>query len=164
MRPLREAALERVRSGECTLEEVDRVLGGAEEDSPVADPASSHILLVDDDGVTRAIARKVLEKHGFRVSEAGDGVAALEKLRGTGDIKLMVLDLDMPRLGGAEVLDQVRKSVATAGLPVIVLTGSNNGAAEIELLDRGADDFVRKPIDAARFVTRVRAALRRAGG
>jgi DNA-binding response OmpR family regulator len=69
----------------------------------------------------------------------------------------------MPRLGGAEVLERVRHAKATAALPVIVLTGSESGDTEVEIMERGADDYVRKPIDGPRFVARVRAALRRAG-
>jgi len=168
LRPLREVALEHVRSGATTLQEVDRVLGdtgggGAE---PAAPPVETqpHILLVDDDAVNRTVARVVLEKSGFRVSEVGDGVAALERLDGPPEFSLMILDLDMPRLGGLEVLARTRKAVATAGLPVIVLTGSTSEDTEIEAMDHGADDYVRKPLDPARFVARVKAALRRAGG
>lgn len=115
------------------------------------------------DPVNRALARTPLEKNGFRVAEAADGVVALEQLDGTADFSLMILDLDMPRLGGADVLAHVRKSLATVGLPVIVLTGSTSGDNEAEMMDRGADDYVRKPIDPPRFVARVKAALRRAG-
>jgi type II secretory ATPase GspE/PulE/Tfp pilus assembly ATPase PilB-like protein/CheY-like chemotaxis protein len=162
MRSLREVALERVKSGETTLEEVERVLGGGEA-VPVP-TAAPHILLVDDDAVTRAIARGVLEKAGYRVSESADGIEALERLQEGHDFVLMVLDVEMPRLGGAEVLDRIRRSVATAGLPVIVLTGSTAEFTEVDMMERGADDYVRKPLDPLRFVARIRAALRRAGG
>lgn len=163
MRPLYDVALERVRSGETTLEEVERVLGEAGTADESAAAAVPRVRLVDDDPVNRALAKTLLEKNGFRVAEAADGVAALEQLDGAADFSLMVLDLDMPRLGGAEVLARVRKSVATVGLPVIVLTGSTSGDNEAEMMDQGADDYVRKPIDPPRFVARVKAALRRAG-
>src|SRR5207244_6717761 len=112
MRPLRDVALERVNRGETTLQEVERVLGelgGADADTPVA--AAPHILLVDDDPVGRALAKSVLEKNGFRISEAGDGAAALERLETSPDYALMVLDLEMPRMTGREVLARVRGSV-----------------------------------------------------
>jgi two-component system response regulator len=76
----------------------------------------------------------------------------------------MLLDLDMRMLGGREVLRAVRASVATGGLPVVVLTGTTDPGAEIELMEQGADDYIRKPIDAPLFLTRVKAALRRARG
>jgi type II secretory ATPase GspE/PulE/Tfp pilus assembly ATPase PilB-like protein/ActR/RegA family two-component response regulator len=162
MRPLRDVAAERVRHGDTTLQEIDRVLGevGGEEAPPASVP---HVLLVDDDPVARALARSLLEKNGFRVSEAGDGTAALELLKGSPDFALMVLDVEMPRMGGREVLARVRKSVHTAGLPVLVLTGSSSDEAEAQLMEEGADDYINKPFEPARFVARVKAALRRAG-
>jgi CheY-like chemotaxis protein len=163
LRPIRDVAVERALTGDTTLEEVERVLGGTD-DAPVPGDAATHILVVDDDAVSRTLARAVLEKSGYRVTEAADGVAALELLAAAPQYQLMVLDLEMPRLGGAEVLDRVRHSVATAGLPVVVLTGATAEATEVDMMDRGADDYVRKPIDAPRFVARIKATLRRAGG
>lgn len=165
MRSMRDVALESVRAGHTTLREVDRVLGETgTEDPPVAATGAAHVLLVDDDAVNRTIARVLLEKGGFRVSEADDGIAALECLAATSDVRLMVLDLDMPRLGGLEVLQRLRGTVVTATLPVIVLTGSTTEASELEAMELGADDYVRKPVDPARFLARVKAVLRRAGG
>jgi two-component system response regulator TctD len=54
--------------------------------------------------------------------------------------------------------------MATAGLPVLVLTGSGSEELEAELMDEGADDYIRKPLDPARFVARIKTVLRRAGG
>ena len=76
----------------------------------------------------------------------------------------MVLDLDMPLLGGREVLRAIRQSLATAGLPVVVLTGTPDPEAEVELMEEGADDYIRKPIDPPRFQSRIKAAVRRARG
>ena len=195
MRPLRELARDRVRHGETTLAELDRVLGDGElpqarragddtahvtssaaretgppmgqpcreADAQSIDAEPVHILLVDDDGANRTMARALLERAGYRVSEAADGAAALDLLK-NGDQNLMVLDLDMPVLSGQNVLAQVRSSVTTAGLPIIVLTGSSDSVTEIHMMEQGADDYIRKPIDPPRFVARVKAALRRAGG
>ena len=163
MRPLRDVAVERVTQGETTLQEVERVLGEMGGTEAEATPAAPHILLVDDDPVGRALAKSVLEKNGFRISEASDGAAALERLDGSPDFALMVLDLEMPRMTGRDVLARVRASVHTAGLPVLVLTGMVSDEAEAQLMDEGADDYIRKPLEPARFVARVKAALRRAG-
>ena len=57
----------------------------------------------------------------------------------------------------------VRHSIGTAGLPVVVLTGSQDPNADIELMEQGADDHLSKPVNAPRFQSRIRAALRRAG-
>ena len=77
---------------------------------------------------------------------------------------LVITDLQMPKLGGREVLRYVRGSIRTVGLPVIILTGSGDAETEIDLLEDGADDYIRKPIEPVRFLARVKAVLRRAGG
>ena len=68
----------------------------------------------------------------------------------------------MPTLGGREVLSQLRSSGATMALPVIVLTGSPDPEDEYRLMEGGADDYLRKPLDPPRFIARIKAALRRA--
>ena len=138
------------------------MLGDAGTDQAGSEPQQPLVLLVDDDQVSRTLARKVLEKSAFRVVEAGDGLAALAQLEAGPAPALMVIDLEMPKMGGREVLARVRQTVATAGLPVLVLTGSGTEEMEAELMEEGADDFIRKPLEPARFVARVRAALRRA--
>lgn len=163
MRPMAEVAREPVRAGLTTLSELERVLGERAEDERLAEAGSPLILLVDDDTVSRTLAKTLLVKSGYRVAEATDGVVALEKLKGLDEYALMILDLEMPRLGGREVLRHTRSDARTASLPVIILTGTADMDAEIELMEAGADDYIRKPIDPARFVSRVRAALRRAG-
>ncbi|MFP4623512.1 MAG: ATPase, T2SS/T4P/T4SS family [Gemmatimonadota bacterium] len=187
MRPLAQVGVERVRSGETTLEELERVLGleaeepGTEEErsaghetaaperaaveEPSVEPAAPReppILVVGDHAEDRQLVRTVLEKHGFLVEEARDGTGALERI-GSGDPPaLVVLDLDLPTVDGREVLDRLRSSADTVALPVIILTGSPDPEDEYRLMEAGADDYLRKPLDPPRFVARVRAALRRA--
>lgn len=161
MRPLREVALDHVAAGLTTVEEVDRVLGDAAE-GPSA-TGQTRVLLVDDDPVARALARAVLEKDGFHVAESVDGAAALELLGAGEPVNLVVLDLDMPRLGGRDVLRRLRGELSFAALPVVVLTASDNQELEVQLMNEGADDYIRKPLEPARFLARVNAALRRAG-
>jgi CheY-like chemotaxis protein len=160
---MQEVALERVRSGETTLEEVDRVLGEVAVDATPGGGPASRVLEVDDDPVMRVLVRNLLSKQGYRVAEARDGVKALELLADDREFDLVVLDLDMPRLSGEQCLRKLKSSISTAGIPVIVLTGSGDGEEESRLIDLGAIDYIRKPIDEARFVARVNAALRRVG-
>jgi len=124
------------------------------------------VLLADDDPVVRQVARVLLSKTGFTVIEVPDGVAALERLN-SGDpddhIDLLIADLDMPRLNGYDLLRLTRSSARTAALPIIVLTGEEDPDAEARLIDEGADDYIRKPIEPERFLARVKSALRRAG-
>jgi type II secretory ATPase GspE/PulE/Tfp pilus assembly ATPase PilB-like protein/CheY-like chemotaxis protein len=162
MRRMLDVALEKASQGETTLAEVERVLGEVRDDaSSAALPA--HVLIVDDDPVNRLLVRNLLQKYGFRVSEASDGYGALEELRKSDDLAVVVMDLAMPGMGGEELLSRMRSSIATAGIPVVVLTGSEDEGAEARLIDQGADDYVLKPLDPARFLARVKATLRRAG-
>ncbi len=189
MRPILQVALEAVQVGDTTLEEVHRVVGDPEaeiEEHPagpvVAETAAAlaagaaaeprmerdeesggravHVLVVDDEPTNRTFARALLEQAGYRVTEAEDGLKALQQLD-SGAFDLLLLDLEMPKLGGWEVLSQVRRQVPTATLPVVVFTAVADPDSESQLLERGADDYLRKPIDARRFIARVNATLRR---
>jgi DNA-binding response OmpR family regulator len=77
-------------------------------------------------------------------------------------VELVVLDLNMPEMDGRSVLRAIRAAPRTAGLPVVVLTGEQQEGVEVEVMNEGADDYIRKPIEPARFVARIKAALRRA--
>ena len=68
----------------------------------------------------------------------------------------------MPGLGGLEVLEQIRGSVETSALPVLIRTATGSDELEAELLEAGADDYVEKSVDANRFMARVHAVMRRA--
>jgi type II secretory ATPase GspE/PulE/Tfp pilus assembly ATPase PilB-like protein/ActR/RegA family two-component response regulator len=138
--------------------------GGDASDDAGDEDAVPHVLLVDDDGTTRALGRGVLESLGYRISESADGSDALLRLARGEHFTLMVLDLNMPRMGGREVLRAVRKSLATAGLPVIVQTGISDEGTETELMAMGADDYLRKPLDPPVLLARVQAAIRRSAG
>ncbi|MDB4886196.1 MAG: Type secretion system protein [Gemmatimonadetes bacterium] len=164
MRPMREVALERVRMQETTLEEVERVLGEvAEEAAAVSASAPPVILLIDDDEMLRHLASSILETGGYRVIATPDGETALHILEGGEDVALVVTDLRMPGMDGEAVLKALRGRVGTVLMPVIVLTGSDEHDTEVRLMDAGADDYIRKPIDPPRFLSRIKAALRRAG-
>ena len=161
MRPIREVALERVTQGDTTLQEVERVLGEGENITTDSD-APQRILIVEDDPIMREIAVTLLRNNGFAVEQAVDGQAALDLLARDRDFSLITLDLGLPNMDGRDVLRQLRTSVATATIPIIVLTGSDDTETEVQLMDEGADDYLRKPLDPARFIARVKAVLRRA--
>ena len=101
----------------------------------------------------------ILERDGHEVAEAADGLDALDAIE-SGQCDLMILDLDMPRLDGIGVLEELRARVMTSSLPVIVLT-ARSGEAEAQVLDLGAQDFLTKPVQPASLQARVRAVLRR---
>jgi DNA-binding response OmpR family regulator len=123
----------------------------------------ANVLVVDDDASSRLLARAVLEKRGYAVVEAGNGVDALDCLRGKHPVSLVVADLNMPGLNGLELLGEIRADADLSHIPVIVLTGESDEILETRLIEEGADDYVRKPLDPHRFIARVRATIRRAG-
>jgi type II secretory ATPase GspE/PulE/Tfp pilus assembly ATPase PilB-like protein/CheY-like chemotaxis protein len=128
---------------------------------PALEPEVQRILVVEDDPIMRELAVIVLRDGGFGVQSAVDGQSALEILQKDNTFSLVTLDLNMPRLDGREVLRRLRSNVATAALPVIVLTGNDDGDTEVALMNEGADDYLRKPLDPSRLIARVRAVLRR---
>jgi type II secretory ATPase GspE/PulE/Tfp pilus assembly ATPase PilB-like protein/CheY-like chemotaxis protein len=163
LRTLLTAAQERVATGETSIQELDRVIGPGRDAEPTL-PAEPLVLVADDDPETVLLARAVLEQNGLRVVEANDGADALDRIGDGRDLSLVVLDLNMPKVDGRQVLKRLKASVSTAGLPVVVLTGSRNPEDEVLVMEEGAADYIRKPIDPPRFLARIKAALRRHGG
>jgi CheY-like chemotaxis protein len=134
--------------------------GGAVARTPAAPgEAGATVLLADDDQQMRRLVRGVLEREGFTVLEAGDGIEALDSLAQHA-VDLLILDHDMPRLNGLGVLEELRHNVGTAGLPVVMLTARTD-STETEALDLGAQDYLTKPIRPSALSARVRAVLRR---
>ncbi|HVT38557.1 MAG TPA: ATPase, T2SS/T4P/T4SS family [Gemmatimonadaceae bacterium] len=161
MRLLSTCAVHAVRKGLTSLEEVERVIGLGDFSSFAA---RERVLVVDDDPVVRTVACALLAKDGFDVTEADSGEAALEHIRQAPPFDLMILDLGLPSISGRGVLKSVRAGQATRRLPVVILTGNEDASLESDLIDEGADDYLRKPVDPARFMARVKAVLRRAHG
>ena len=132
----------------------DLPLDEAQEEPP-------RVLIVEDEEGTRLLLSTLMEERGWTVTEATDGKEALIEI-GRGDpLSLMVLDLGLPDIDGMDVLQVVKRSMDTTGIPVIVLTARTTREAEILALQAGASDFVRKPIDAPIFLTRAQAVMRR---
>lgn len=122
---------------------------------------SARVLVVDDDASARVLVRAVLEKKGWEVVEAEDGLDALEVMRSDDSIGLVVADLNMPRMDGLELIWELRDVRDWERLPIIVVTGEEDEILETQLLEEGADDYVRKPIDPRLFLARVESTLRR---
>ena len=119
---------------------------------------SSTILLVDDDEAVRKLLSFPLERDGYDVIQASDGVEALERF-GERPVDLVVLDLMLPRLDGLEVCKQLR---ARSAVPIIMLTARDDELDKVLGLELGADDYVTKPFSIREFRSRTRALLRRA--
>ena len=130
---------------------------------PATTTDEGHILIVDDDAGGRMLMRTVLEKNGFEVTEVDDGSTAIPFLQEAEDIDGILLDLMMKSMDGLETLERIRKSIKTAALPVVILTGSEDPEDEKRLMKAGADDYLHKPVDPLQLVVRIRSVLKRAG-
>jgi two-component system alkaline phosphatase synthesis response regulator PhoP len=118
------------------------------------------ILIIEDDRDIAELVRRYLEKAGFsvEVSVTGrDGMTALTDL----PPDLLVLDLMLPHMSGAEICHAARANPATALIPIIMLTARSEEAERIAGLEIGADDYIAKPFSPNELVARVRALLRR---
>jgi DNA-binding response OmpR family regulator len=119
---------------------------------------AKHILVVEDEEVIRETLRFNLVREGYQVSQASNGIEALEKAR---ELRpdLIVLDLMLPELGGLEVCRILRQETTT---PVLVLSARDSELDKIVGLRVGADDYMTKPFSLAELTARVMALLRRA--
>jgi DNA-binding response OmpR family regulator len=116
------------------------------------------ILLVDDEDSVQKLLTYPLEREGFRVIQARDGVEALDRFDAD-DVDLIVLDLMIPKIDGLEVCKRIR---ATSAVPIIMLTARDDEVDKVLGLEIGADDYITKPFSIREFRSRVRALLRRA--
>lgn len=115
------------------------------------------VLLVEDEPPIRRFLRTTLSAQGYEVAEAADGAAALEQIRKRPP-DLLVLDLGLPDMDGAEIIRRLRGTGET--LPIIVLSSRVDEAGKVTALDLGADDYVTKPFGVDELLARIRAALR----
>jgi len=126
-----------------------------------------HILLVEDDDDDETLLKLALSRNGMAVplTVARDGREALDFLEGKGRFAgrrpddppaLILLDLKMPKVGGLEVVRQVRRSPATRAVPVVILTSSNEPQDIEQAYALGANSYLLKPVDLASLVELVR--------
>ena len=116
------------------------------------------ILVVDDESAIRRALRPPLLELGFQVAEASRGEEALQLLR-SGTYDAVLLDVNMPGLGGIETLRRIRGFAPR--LPILMLTVRDQEEEKVEALDLGADDYVTKPFSTRELIARIRAAVRR---
>jgi DNA-binding response OmpR family regulator len=123
----------------------------------VAGGAGPPILVVDDDAKIVTLVRTYLERDGFTVVEARDGLAALQAVE-THAPQLVVLDLMLPELDGLGVMRRMRQHT---DVPILMLSARGTTADRVTGIGEGADDYLPKPFSPAELVVRVRAILRR---
>jgi two-component system KDP operon response regulator KdpE len=120
--------------------------------------AAIRILLVDDESAIRRALRPPLLELGFQVVEASRGEDALQMLR-TGAFDVVLLDVNMPGIGGIETLRRMR--ALAPRMPILMLTVRDAEEEKVVALELGADDYVTKPFSTRELIARIRTAIRR---
>jgi two-component system KDP operon response regulator KdpE len=119
--------------------------------------SAGRILVVDDDPQIRRVMRVTLTARGYDVDEATNGEAALDKVREQ-RFDLVLLDFNMPGMGGLDTCRELRRNSEIA---IVMLTVRDTESDKVAALDAGADDYVTKPFGTPELMARIRAALRR---
>jgi len=117
------------------------------------------ILLIDDEPQIRRVLRASLTSQGASVLDVQNGEEALTLLRNQ-TVDLILLDMNMPGMGGLETCRAIRNGW---DIPIIIVSVRESDKDKVEALDAGADDFVSKPFSFDELMARIRAALRRSG-
>ena len=115
----------------------------SDEEHGASAPEGGRVLVVEDDEPTRSLIRRVLEKEGWQVDEATNGLEGLEALSGAPPT-LILLDLMMPKMDGFEFLRRVRRDEAHCQIPVVVITAKTLTDADRDELSRGAREVLPK--------------------
>jgi type II secretory ATPase GspE/PulE/Tfp pilus assembly ATPase PilB-like protein/CheY-like chemotaxis protein len=163
MASLREVAVARVRRGETTLQEVERVIGDRIEDE-VPETGPSSILVVNADPAWRRMARALLEGGGFRVTEAVDALQAMQLTSSGEEFALMVTDLMQPTMAPelSAPAPRVQALRPTTAVPIVIDSPSARQSLPtgLPLMATGTDDKT-KSVDWARFTATVQSAIRK---
>ncbi|MCQ2508349.1 MAG: response regulator transcription factor, partial [Dorea sp.] len=116
------------------------------------------ILLVDDESRMRKLVRDFLERDGYCVLEAGDGMEAMDLFYKENEIALVILDVMMPRMDGWQTLREIRQN---SQVPVIMLTARSSERDELQGFDLGVDEYIAKPFSPKILMARIAAILKR---
>lgn len=121
-------------------------------------PATVRVLLVEDDDSIRRSVGMALDRYGYEVSAAADGLTGLEMFR-DGEHDLLLLDIMLPHLDGIGLCRRIRE---TSQAPILMMSARGDSMDVVAGLEAGADDYIVKPVDTTVLVARIRTLLRRA--
>jgi CheY-like chemotaxis protein len=119
---------------------------------PAASLAGKRVLVVDDDARNIFAITSVLESHQLQVIYAEDGRAAMEALRASGDVDLILMDVMMPELDGYETMRAIRRDPAFESIPIVAITAKALKEDRDKCIQAGASDYLPKPIDADKLL------------
>ncbi|MFC1673586.1 putative bifunctional diguanylate cyclase/phosphodiesterase [Pseudomonadota bacterium] len=123
-----------------------------------AQPTDAHILVVDDNEMNRELLVRRLERIGHTLDTADGGHAALERIS-LCDYDLVLLDINMPDLDGLAVLEKVRETKGQVELPIIMVSARDESESIADAINKGANDYITKPIDFPVAAARIRTHL-----
>lgn len=116
---------------------------------------NTHVLVVDDSASMRALLNHALSSQGFAVSQAEDGQSALDWLA-LNEVDVVVTDINMPRLDGFGLIEQLRLGSRHRDRPILVVTTESSDEKKARARAAGATGWIVKPFDAAKLVAAVR--------
>ncbi len=153
-------------SSAAVLDTVDPLAAKVPEDTvaesqPVSavETTHAHVLVVDDNENNRDIVSRLLEREGYAVSQAENGMQALERLKSE-CIDLILLDVMMPVMDGIEACKRMKDDPETRLIPVIIMTALGHVDDRVQAIQAGADDFLTKPVNRGELLARIQTSLR----
>lgn len=114
------------------------------------------VLVVEDNQALRIIAKKMLEKFNYEVLEASNGEEGLKMISMYNDVKLVFLDVMMPKMGGEEFLERIKTLKSEMGFKICMLTSKDLYSDVKKFLIKGADDYIVKPLDKDVFIEKAK--------
>ena len=125
--------------------------------------STKNLLVVDDSATTRMLISLTLKKSPkYRIVEASNGAEAVEKMSSQ-DIDIVLTDINMPKMGGLELIAHIRKSKSNQRVPIVVITTEGEEEARDRGLELGADAYLSKPISGAALQDTVKKLLEGVG-
>lgn len=151
-------AAERLAKPDMAVASEPAAIQAVEATTPTTDRTVAQILVVDDDEDNREVLRRRLERSGYRVGCAENGVQALTVLAEEA-YDLVLLDVMMPELDGYQVLERMKGAPKTRDIPVIMISALDDVASVVRCIERGAEDYLPKPFDPILLRARISASL-----
>lgn len=120
---------------------------------------SNKILIIDDMSTHLLLLQTILEEEGYEVMALDNGKEAIEAIESDQDIRLILLDIMMPELDGYQILDKVKSENKNVNIPVIVVSAKTDSSSIKKALEKGAFDYVTKPLNVYDIKNKIKSAL-----